>query len=358
MAADSGIEPGAFADRILELDSVRQAGPVVRGQALVTSGRAAAFAQVSGVRPEDFRRFDLVSGARGAGEAGGGIVQGAIDGFGDGRNGGDRIVIGSAMAATLGVRAGDEVTLVSPRGAATALGVTPRSKRYTVAAILTVGVQDLDQILVYMPIEQAALFFNQPVGGDFIDLRIDDPDAPDAVKAAIREIAPDGTLILDWRGQNQAFWNALQVERVAMRLIMMIIVAIAAMNIISGLVMLVKNKTRDIAILRTMGTTRGAVTRIFLIAGAAVGVLGTAAGILLGLLVVVFIGPIQDAVSYVSGVNIFDPSVYSLYRLPARLDWSEVVFVAFWGFFTALLATLAPSWRAGRIDPVEALRYE
>lgn len=358
MPADSPMGTGDFADQIRALDGVRQAGPVAQGQALVTAGRGAAFAQVSGVRAQDFARFDLVTGARGADEAGGGIVEGSIEGFGEGRNGGDRIVIGSAMAATLGVRAGDDVTLVSPRGAATALGVTPRSKRYTVAAILTVGVQDLDQILVYMPLEQAALFFNRPEGGDFIDVRVDQPDAPDAVKEAIRAIAPDGTLILDWRGQNQAFWNALQVERIAMRLIMMIIVAIAAMNIISGLVMLVKNKTRDIAILRTMGATRGSVTRIFLIAGAAVGVLGTAAGIVLGLLVVVFIGPIQDFVSLVSGVNIFDPSVYSLYRLPARLDWGEVVFVAFWGFLTALIATLPPSWRAGRIDPVEALRYE
>ena len=358
MAGDSPLGTGDFADQIRALDGVRQAGPVAQGQALVTAGRGAAFAQVSGVRAQDFARFDLVTGARGADEAGGGIVQGSIEGFGEGRNGGDLIVIGSAMAATLGVRAGDDVTLVSPRGAATALGVTPRSKRYTVAAILTVGVQDLDQILVYMPLEQAALFFNRPPGGDFIDVRVDTPDDPDAVKAAIRAIAPDGTLILDWRGQNQAFWNALQVERIAMRLIMMIIVAIAAMNIISGLVMLVKNKTRDIAILRTMGATRGSVTRIFLIAGAAVGVLGTAAGIVLGLLVVVFIGPIQDFVSLVSGVNIFDPSVYSLYRLPARLDWGEVVFVAFWGFLTALIATLPPSWRAGRIDPVEALRYE
>ncbi len=358
MPSDSAVSSGDFADDILQLDGVRQAGPVARGQALVTSGRNAAFAQVSGVRPADFTRFDLVTGANGADEAGGGIVQGSIEDFGDGRNGGDQIVIGSAMAATLGVRAGDQVTLVSPRGAATALGVTPRSKRYTVAAVLTVGVQDLDQILVYMPIEQAVLFFNRPEGGDFIDVRVAEPDAPEPVKAAIRERAPEGALILDWRGQNQAFWNALQVERIAMRLIMMIIVAIAAMNIISGLVMLVKNKTRDIAILRTMGATRGAITRIFLIAGAAVGVLGTLAGIALGLLVVAFIGPIQDAVSLVSGVNIFDPEVYSLYRLPARLDWGEVAFVAFWGFFTALIATLPPSWRAGRIDPVEALRYE
>ena len=355
---ESDADAGALADRILELDGVRQAGPVAVGQALVTSGNRAAFAQVAGVRPQDLRRFDLITGARGAEEAGGGLVQGSVDTFGQGRNGGNEIIIGSAMAGQLGVRAGDQVTLVTPRGAQTALGTSPRSKAYTVAGIITVGVQDLDTILVYMPIEQAALFFNKPANGDYIDVRIDDPDTPDPVKDAIRQITPTNTLVFDWRRQNEAFWNALQVERVAMRLILMIIVLIAAMNIISGLVMLVKNKTRDIAILRTMGASQGAVMRIFLIAGAAVGVLGTIAGIALGLLFVAFIGPIQDFVSWASGTQVFDPSVYSLYRLPARVDWGEVAFVAFWGFFTALLATLPPSWRAGRIDPVEALRYE
>ncbi|HCY55346.1 MAG TPA: lipoprotein-releasing system transmembrane subunit, LolC/LolE family, partial [Oceanicaulis sp.] len=154
----------------------------------------------------------------------------------------------------------------------------------------------------------------------------------------------------DWRRQNQSFWTALQVERMAMRMILSIIVLIAAMNIISGLVMLVKNKSRDIAILRTMGATQGAVMRVFLISGAAIGVLGTIAGIILGVLIAVFIGPIQDFLAFVTGVDVFDPSVYLLYRLPARLDWAEVAFVAVWGFATALIATLPPSWRAGRID--------
>jgi len=351
-------DAGAFADALADIPGVRSAGPVVSGQGLVTSGHSAAFAQVSGVRPEDLARFDIITGAQGAHEAGGGLIQGSVEGFGEGRHGGDLILIGSAMAAQLAVTAGDSVTLVSPRGASTVMGMAPRSKAYTVAGVLSVGVQDLDQILVYMPLEQAALFFNRTAGGDFIDVRLNDPDAPDAVTGVIRSAMPAGSLVFDWRRQNQAFWNALQVERVAMRLILSIIVAIAAMNIISGLVMLVKNKTRDIAILRTMGATRGSIMRIFLISGASVGVLGTAAGIVLGLLFAAYIEPVQDFVALVSGVNVFDPSVYSLYRLPARVDWSEVAFVAFWGFFMALIATLAPSWRAGRIDPVEALRYE
>ena len=355
---DADLDAGALADRIRDLPGVTQAGPVAIGQAMVTSSRGAAFAAVAGVRPQDLARFDIVTGANGMDRAGGGIVQGGIDGFGEGRNGGDRIIIGSAMAAQLGVSAGDQVTLIAPQGAQTALGVSPRSKAYTIAGVVSVGVQDIDALLVYMPFDQARLFFNRPATGDYIDVRVATPDDPEAVKEAIRQIAPERTLVFDWRRQNEAFWRALQVERVAMRLILMIIVAIAAMNIISGLVMLVKNKTRDIAILRTMGASRGAVMRIFLISGAMVGVLGTAAGIVLGLLFVVFIGPIQDFVSWATGGPVFDPSVYMLYRLPARPDWGEIVFVAFWGFFTALLATLPPSWRAGRIDPVEALRYE
>ncbi len=356
--ANSEIDRGDLADRIRDLDGVRQAGPVAVGQALVTSRRGAAFAQVAGVRPQDLRRFDLITGDNGAREAGGGLVQGSAETFGEGRNGGNEIIIGSAMAATLGVSAGDEVTLVSPRGASTALGVTPRSKRYLVGGVITVGVQDLDQILAYMPIEQSALFFDRPVGGDFIDVRIANPDEPDAIKAEIEAISPENTLVLDWRGQNEAFWNALQVERVAMRLILSIVILIAALNIISGIVMLVKNKTRDIAILRTMGAGQGAVMRIFLISGATIGVLGTICGIILGLLFVGFIAQIEDFVSWVSGVEVFDPSVYSLYQLPARLDWGEVIYVSVWGFLMSLLATLWPSYRAGRMDPVEALRNE
>ena len=355
---ESGADAGTVSDLLRALPEVRQAGPVAVGQALVTSGRSSAFAQVAGVRAEDLARFDLITGARGAAEAGGGLVEGSIELFGEGRNGGNHIIIGSAMAAQLGVRAGDSVTLVSPQGAQTALGITPRSKSYLISGLITVGVQDLDRILVYMPIEQASLFFNRPESGDYIDIRIENPDNPDPVIDQIRSIVPDNSLIFDWRRQNEAFWNALQVERVAMRLILMIIVAIAAMNIISGLVMLVKNKTRDIAVLRTMGASQGAVMRVFLISGAMIGVLGTIAGIILGLLFVMLIGPIQDFISWTTGSNIFDPEVYSLYRLPARIDWFEVSFVAIWGFVTALIATLPPSWRAGRIDPVEALRYE
>lgn len=355
---DNRLLTDELTDRINAVPGVRMAGPVIAAQALLSSDRAATGAQVIGVRPQDLARFDLIAGEGEAAAAGGGIVQGSADEFGVGHNGGDGILIGSGIAAHLGVSAGDTVTLLAPQGASTPMGTVPRRKSYVVEGIVSMGVLDLDRIYVFMPLEQAALFFNRPGGADYIDIRVTNPDAPEAVVEAVRQIVPAGSAVFDWRRQNQSFWTALQVERTAMRLILSIIVLIAAMNIISGLVMLVKNKSRDIAILRTMGATQGSVMRIFLIAGAMIGVLGTAAGIVLGILIAIFIGPIQDFLAFVTGVDVFDPSVYLLYRLPARLDWAEVAFVAFWGFATALLATLPPSWRAGRIDPVEALRYE
>ncbi|MFN3835722.1 MAG: lipoprotein-releasing ABC transporter permease subunit [Glycocaulis sp.] len=354
---DNALLTDALTSRINAVPGVRMAGPVIAAQALISSERAATGAQVIGVRPQDLARFDLIAGEGEAATAGGGIVQGSADNFGVGHHGGDGILIGSGIAAHLGISAGDTVTLLAPQGAATPMGTVPRRKTYVVDGIVSMGVLDLDRIYVFMPLEQAALFFNR-TGGDYIDIRVHNPDAPEAVVEAVRQLVPPGSAVFDWRRQNQSFWTALQVERMAMRMILSIIVLIAAMNIISGLVMLVKNKSRDIAILRTMGATQGAVMRIFLISGAMIGVLGTAAGIVLGILIAIFIGPIQDFLAFVTGVDVFDPSVYLLYRLPARLDWAEVVFVAFWGFATALLATLPPSWRAGRIDPVEALRYE
>lgn len=336
---------------------VNYAGPVVEGQGLLTSGRRASFAQVIGVRPADLSRFALFqrSEDREAVYTQGNFA-GSIETFGEGRHGGDQIIIGSQIASQLGVGVGEEIRLISPEGAATPMGTLPRQKTYEVAAVASVGIHDVDAILVLMPIEQAELFFNRD-GPDRIEVRIDNPGEPDAVVERIRQLVPQG-VVFDWREQNQQFWDALQVERNMMRIVLSIIVLIAAMNIISGLVMLVKNKSRDIAVLRTMGMSQGSVMRIFLIAGAALGVLGTIAGIVLGMLAVIFIGPIQDAFSFVFGVNVFDPSVYRLYRLPARLAFSDVAYASLFAFLASLLATLAPSWRASRIDPVEALRYE
>mgnify|MGYP002622115704 FL=1 len=307
-------------DQISAVPGVRMAGPVIAAQALLSSDRAATGAQVIGVRPQDLARFDLIAGEGEAAAAGAGVVQGSAEEFGVGHNGGDGILIGSGIAAHLGVSAGDTVTLLAPQGASTPMGTVPRRKSYVVEGVVSMGVLDLDRIYVFMPLEQAALFFNRAGGADYIDIRVANPDAPEAVVEAVRQIVPAGSAVFDWRRQNQSYWTALQVERTAMRLILSIIVLIAAMNIISGLVMLVKNKSRDIAILRTMGATRGSVMRVFLITGASIGIVGTIAGLILGLVFTYNIQAIQNTISRLLNQQLWDPTVRFLSEIPALVN--------------------------------------
>jgi lipoprotein-releasing system permease protein len=236
--------------------------------------------------------------------------------------------------------------------------VVPRRNSFTVGARFSVGAAEYDATLVFMPLDQAQVFFGRAESIDRLELRIADPTEPLPVKKALRAALGPDLVITDWKDLHQSLVTALIVERNMMRIILMVLVAITALNIITGLVMLVKNKGRDIAILRTMGATKGAVLRIFFMAGAAVGVLGTAAGLILGVLMCLNIGPIQQAIEFVTQTRIFDPEVYSLSRLPAKLDWGEVSLVTAWALFMSFIATLPPAWRASRLDPVEALRYE
>ena len=217
---------------------------------------------------------------------------------------------------------------------------------------------EYDQAFVYMPLEQAQLFFGRDTAVDVIEMQVADPDKARDMKDDIARAAGPGAIVSDWTEKNQSFFDALMIERNVMRLILMMIVAIAAMNIISGLVMLVKNKGRDIAILRTMGASQGAILRIFFMAGAAVGVLGTITGLVIGALFCIYIGPIQQAVEFVTGANVFSADVYFLSHIPAKIDWGEVALVTGWGLLMSFVATLPPAWRASHIDPVEALRYE
>jgi lipoprotein-releasing system permease protein len=306
-------------------------------------------AVVRGISPRDLVATRIVSGS---------LTEGSLQGFGEGEYGGDEIVVGTRLAQSLGVKAGDPLTLISPTGGATAFGATPQRKTYTVAATFSVGMSEYDQIFIYMPLEQAQLFFGREDAVDFIELKVANPDRAIEMKPQIARAAGPAAMVTDWTEKNAAFWGALKVERNVMRLILMLLVAIAAMNIISGLVMLVKNKSRDIAILRTMGAGQGSILRIFFMAGAAVGGLGTLAGLLIGVLFCTFIAEIQRFVEWATGAQVFSSDVYFLSHVPAKVDWAEVSIIVGWALVMSFLATLPPAWRASRIDPVEALRYE
>jgi lipoprotein-releasing system permease protein len=335
--------------RILKVPGVVQAAPIIEAQAIAMGPSQISGAIVRGVRPKDLAATPLVASN---------ITQGVLKGFGDGEYGGERIVVGERLAQSLGVRPGDPLTLISPSGGATAFGGTPLQKTYTVGATFTVGMSQYDQAYIYMPLTQAQLFFGRDDSVDAIEIKVREPDEAMAVKPAVARAAGAGALVTDWTQRDSSFWGALKVERNVMRLILMLLVAIAAMNIISGLVMLVKNKGRDIAILRTMGASSGAILRIFFMSGAMVGVLGTVAGPALGLLVSIYIGPIQTFVEWATGQAVFSSDVYFLSRLPARVDWAEVGLITFWALAMSFIATLPSAWRASRLDPVEALRYE
>jgi len=335
--------------RISDLPGVVQVQPVVEAQAMALGMGQISGAIVRGISPADLAATKIVSGN---------ITKGSLEGFGQGEYGGDLLVVGDRLAQTLGLQPGDPLTLISPTGGATAFGATPQRKTYTVAATFTVGMSEYDQAFIYMPLEQAQLFFGRDEAVDYIEIKLADPDKALDLKPAVASAAGPAATVTDWTEKNAAFWGALKVERNVMRLILMMLVAIAAMNIISGLVMLVKNKGRDIAILRTMGAGRGSILRIFFMSGAAVGVLGTVAGLLIGVLFCTFIGPIQQFVEWATGADVFSSDVYFLSHIPAKIDWQEVALITFWALAMSFVATLPPAWRASRLDPVEALRYE
>ena len=339
----------AMARRIAAVPGVVAVRPQISGQVMVVGrGSAARGAVVQGMTAADVKAMPLVAGT---------VIGGSFDSFGAGDYGGDDIAIGSRLASALGVLPGDWVELIAPEGASTAFGVAPRSKEYRVGAVFDIGMSEYDETLIYMPLEQAQLFFSRGGSVDAFDILVTDPDATQALFPALMQAAPD-RLVTDWKNRSESLVSALAIERNVMRLILFLIIAIAALNIISGLVMLVKNKTRDIAVLRTMGATRGSVLRVFVMAGASVGVVGTVAGVLLGTLFCLNIETIQRMVEAVVGGSVFDPAVYFLSSIPAEVEWHEVATTAAFALFMSVLVTLPPAWRAARLDPVEALRYE
>jgi lipoprotein-releasing system permease protein len=335
----------AVAARLSMIAGVRLAAPVVEGQALASSPFNANGVLVRGIRAADLARLGSIASN---------IKQGTLEGFDEGGG----VAIGRRLAEQLSLRAGDSVTLVSPRGAVTPMGTTPRIKPYKVAAIFEIGMSEYDAAFVYMPLPEAQAYFNRAGDVTAIELYVDNPDRIDRYRKLVADAAQRPIYMIDWRQRNATFFNALQVERNVMFLILTLIVLVAALNIVSGLIMLVKDKGQDIAIIRTMGATQGAVMRIFLITGASIGVVGTLIGFMVGIVICANIESIRQFLSWLTDTNLFPPELYFLSRLPAELDPGETTAVVVMALTLSFLATLYPSWRAARLDPVEALRYE
>ncbi len=333
------------AERLSKIPGVRLAAPIVEGQALSSSPFNSAGVLVRGIRSADLMKLTSIANN---------LKQGTLEGFDTGQG----LAIGRRLSDNLSVRAGDNITLVAPRGAVTPMGTTPRIKTYKVAAVFEIGMSEYDASIVFMPMPEAQLYFNRAGDVTAIEVYTDNPDRIDVFRRLATTAAERPIFMIDWRQRNATFFNALQVERNVMFLILTLIILVAALNIISGLIMLVKDKGRDIAILRTIGSTQGAIMRIFLITGSSIGIVGTIAGFLLGVVVCMNVESIRQFLSWLTRTELFSPELYFLSRLPAELDVGETTAVVVMSLTLSLLATLYPSWRAARLDPVEALRYE
>ena len=336
-----------LAGRIRDIPDVVSVIPVVDGQVLLSGPQGQATGGfVRGIRPADLKPLHTVSDH---------ILAGSLDDF----RGDDAIAVGAGLARRFALNVGSELTVVSPQGAATAFGTVPRVRAYRVAAIFQVGENEYDSAYVFLPLDAAQIYFQRPHAATQLEVMVSDPERVTAVHRAILEaLRGEQVQIIDWQQSNNSFFAAVKVEQNVMFLILTLIILVAAFNVISSLIMMVKDKTRDIAVLRTLGAGRGAVMRIFLMCGASVGVTGTLLGLVLGVLFCWNIETIQHWVETFTGASVFNPEVYYLTHLPARLDWHEVAQVVTMALVLSLLATLYPSWRAARTDPVEALRHE
>ncbi len=335
----------AMKERLLAVDEVEAATPLIEGQVMATANDIARGAMVHGLRREDLLARKIVSEN---------ILEGSLDTYGEG----NRIVLGNRLAEKLGLKVGDTLTLISPQGNVTAFGTVPRMRGYTLGATFEVGMYEYDSAFIFMPLESAQVFFRLKNKVSGIEVMIADPDRVDELGLRIAAVTGGNTRVYNWQQANASFFNAIKVERNVMFLILTLIILVAAFNIISSLIMLVKDKGQDIAILRTMGATRGMVMRIFFLCGAGVGVTGTVAGFVLGIAFSMNIETIRGWIERLTGTELFAAEIYFLAHLPVKIDWTEVIGIVLMGLVLSVLATLYPSWRAARLDPVEALRYE
>jgi lipoprotein-releasing system permease protein len=334
-----------MANQIKGVDKVVRVAPLIEGHVLASANGVNDGAMVRGIRPADLKAHSSIADT---------IRTGSLDDFGSDNT----IVVGVRFAEKYGLNIGDSVTLLSPKGAATPFGVVPRAVAYTVVATYEVGEYTYDSSFVFMPLAQAQSYFQLGDRAQGLEVVLTHPDLVYDVLPSLGAALKDPVRVVTWQQINPALFSALQVERNVMFLILTLIILVAVFNIISSLIMLVKDKVHDIAILRTMGATRRSVMSIFLIAGASIGVIGTLLGFTLGVLFCINIKSIQRGLEKILGTELWSPELRMLTEIPARMDNVEVVAVVVVALALSFLATLYPSWRASRLDPVEALRYE
>ena len=335
----------AVAAAIAEVDGVVGVVPLIESQVLASGRGSSSGALIRGVREQDLASVPGLTEN---------VILGSLVAFDDAGG----LAIGSRLAVSLGVTLGDQVTLITPDGPVTPFGVTPADRTFEIIAVFEIGMSEYDASFVFLPFDDAQAFLGMGNEASAIEIYVAEPDEVSVIRPEIEAVMDRQAFLVDWRQRNTTFFSALEVERNVMFLILALIVLVAALNIVSGLTMLVKEKGRDIAILRTLGATRGAVMRIFFVTGAAIGTVGTLAGLVLGAVVTWNVESLRGLIAKLTGTEIFSPELYYLSTLPAEMDGGEVFMVVVMAFGLSYLATLYPAWRAARLDPVEALRYE
>ncbi len=333
-----------MAARVAEVPGVTRVAPLIKGQVMANARDRNAGVEVFGIAPDDLQAIPRIGQGEGH--------EGSVSEFAQG------VAIGSGVARELGVGLGDTIRIISPNGVKTPFGTKPRVNAYPVTYIFTAGRWDIDRTRIYMPFEEAQAFFNREGVADELEVMVENPDQVDRMALPLLAAAGEGAQLWTWRDASGGFLNALEIEDRVMFVILSILVLIATMNIVSGLIMLVKNKGRDIGILRTMGLTEGSVLRVFFICGAFTGLIGTAMGVILGCLFAIYIDPIFAFINGLSGGNAWDPAIRGIYYLPAKLELADVLSAVALSLGLSFIVTIFPARRAARMNPVEALRYE